>query len=475
MSESVNYRIEHDFLGEVKIPSSAYYGVNTQRTLNNYSDLNFDISPKIIKSILSIKKAAALVNLDEKILNEIIGKSIVNACDDLLQRKWEKEFHFNPFHGGGGTTFNMNVNEVIANRASELLGYDIGNHIIDPIEHVNLSQSTNDVFPSAIRIACLLSSDDLLNNIENLLNSFLSLARKFESQKIIKSGRTHLKDAIPIPMGLEFRAYYETIKSCEKQLVDSLDGIKYLSLGGTVIGTGANAPKDFHMKILKYLSELCNIDFPTSQNLVERVQSTQDLIYLSSSLKNLAVSLIRIANDIRLLSSGPSSGMNELSLPNVQLGSSIIPGKENPVIAEMLDMTMFQVLGNDFAVTLACQAGQLETNIMISLIGYELLENIGLISGAITIFDKNCIKGIEANIQVIKNQLLNNSALVTLLNPLIGYRKSHEIYKIASFEHKNVFEVAIEQANNKKLLNTITNKLVTEDEIKKIFSDYYDF
>jgi len=359
------------------------------------------------------------------------------------------------YQAGAGTSFNMNVNEVIANRALEILGYPLGSYnVIHPNDHVNLSQSTNDTFPTALRISIIIYHKLLLKELLRLLHVFKFKAKEFA--KVIKSGRTHLQDALPVSLGKEFSCYAAIIANHIEHLKKAVAPLYYLGLGGTAVGTGANAPAGYSRKVIKMLAELTGIHFKKAPNLMEKMQSLSDFCCYSSALKNLALDMVKISSDLRLLASGPRTGFAEIELPAVQPGSSIMPGKINPSICEAVLMICFQVIGNDLCVSLSSQAGQLELNVTVPLVAHNLLFSIRILSNGINIFAEKCVKGIKANEKICYHYFQNSLAMATLLSPLIGYEKAAEIAREAKETNRSVLDLAIEK------------NIITDDEIKKI-------
>ena len=341
-----------------------------------------------------IKRAAAEVNRDLGLLDPRIADAIVRAAQEVIEGKHNDQFVVDPFQAGAGTSHNMNTNEVIANRAIELLGGQRGDYnLVNPNDHVNMAQSTNDTIPTAIRLGCLWRLEELLNAVNELASALEEKAREFDP--IVKSGRTHLQDAVPVRLGQEFGAYAKAVARDGEKIRLAAEGLRRLGIGGTATGTGLNAHPEYHARMVKRLSELCGFPLYESDNLFESMQSMADAVFFSGALRTLAQDLIRIANDFRLLSSGPATGLDEIRLPAVQPGSSIMPGKVNPVLAEMLDMACFHVLGNDLTVTLAAQAGQLELNVMMPIIAHNLFEMMHVLIGAINAFTDKCVRGLD--------------------------------------------------------------------------------
>lgn len=452
------YRTEKDYLGKVKVPKKAYYGIATERAIENFNVSELRLQKNFIMAYVIIKRAAAISNMKLGKFNKKKGKAIIKACNEILKGKFNEEFKVDVYQAGAGTSENMNINEVIANRALEILRKKRGDYkTINPYDHVNMSQSTNDTFHSAIHIAAL---QDIRHKLIPALNDLERELRRKGKQfdEIVKSGRTHLRDALPIRLGQEFNAYAETIRKNIKHIEDDSNDLKELNLGGTAIGTGVNASKEYSRIAIKEINKYIKLNFRQAKDLVEETSSLGTIARTSASLKTLAVDLIKIANDLRLLSSGPATGLNEIELPAVQSGSSIMPGKVNPVIAEMLDMVGFQVIGNDTTIMLAAESGQLELNVMMPVVAYNLLNSIEILSSSIEIFAEKCVKGIKANEKKCREYLDKNPIIVTALTPYIGYKKASEIAIKAYKEDRSVRDI-LEEKNimGKKELDRVFN------------------
>ncbi len=450
------YRIEKDSLGEVQVPSAAYWGAQTQRAILNFPISGLKPYPAFVWSMAMIKRAAAEVNLDLGLFKDRqvgdrvisgpeIAAAIIEAADEVIEGKFNDQFVVDPIQAGAGTSHNMNVNEVIANRANEILGYglDVKDKPVHPNDHVNMAQSTNDTIPTAIRLGCLWRMNELYTALDTLMAAFYAKAAEFDH--IVKSGRTHLQDAVPVRLGQEFSAYARAVERDAQKICLAADGLKRLGIGGTATGSGLNAHPEYHSRMITVLSSLTGMELQESDNLFESMQSMGDAVHFSGSLRTLAQDLVRIANDLRLLSSGPATGLDEIHLPAVQPGSSIMPGKVNPVLAEMMDMAMFQVIGNDLTVMLGGQAGQLELNVMMPIIAYNLFQSMDIIINSSNAFTEKCIVGIEANAEKATGWLAKNAILVTALNPVIGYSKGAEVAKEAMASGRTVREVVLEK------------------------------
>jgi len=438
------YRVERDSLGEREVPAGAYYGVQTARAVENFPISGVTSRPEFIRATALIKKAAALANMDAGKLDRRRGRTILQAAEEVAEGEWHEHFVVDVFQAGAGTSHNMNVNEVLANRAIEILGGKRGDYsIVHPNDHVNMSQSTNDVFPTAMRIAALFSVADLMPVLEGLGEALEAKGREFDG--IIKSGRTHLQDAVPIRLGQEFSAYAVAVnKGCEA-IRHEADRLLELGIGGSAVGTGINTHSDYQKKMVAHLCKLTGFRLYGSKNLVASMQSMSDFVSLSGGLRMLAAELIRIANDLRLLSSGPMTGLAEIRLPAVQPGSSIMPGKVNPSMAEVLDMVGFQVIGNDTVITLAAQAGQLELNVMMPVINYNLLQSIHLLTNVVRVFTERCVKGIVADEGRCGELAERTLGLATILNPVIGYEAAARIAKESLASGKPVRDLVVEK------------------------------
>jgi len=461
-----NMRTEKDSMGDIEVPSEAYYGAQTQRAINNFKISNLQFSRSFIKALAIIKRSAAVVNSKLDKLDNNYSKAIIKACDEILEGKLNDQFKVDIFQTGSGTSSNMNMNEVIANRASEILGGKLGSRKpIHPNDHVNLGQSSNDVIPSAIHISTYIDiNNKLLPSLDSLEGALLNKSNEFND--IIKIGRTHLQDATPISLGQEFSGYVYQIKKSILRLQNSHKPLLELALGGTAVGTGINTHKKFGEMISNEISNYTKFSFSETKNHFES-QATQDsIVELSGTLKTLSVSLHKIANDIRWLASGPRSGIGELTLPAVQPGSSIMPGKVNPVICESLIQICAKVIGNDAAITLGGLGGYFELNVMLPLIAYSTLESVDLLSNGINMFTDKLIIDLLANEEVCENYIEGSLAMCTSLVPVIGYDKAAHIAHIAFNSGKTVREIALEEKvlskeDLDKLLNPV-NMIKTE-------------
>jgi fumarate hydratase, class II len=439
-----DYRIEKDSLGEVKVPANAYYAAQTQRAVQNFPISGMKPYPAFIWSMATIKRAAAEVHLDLGLLDEKIAKAMMQAADEVIAGKFNKHFVVDPFQAGAGTSHNMNVNEVISNRANEILGYklDDAKKPVNPNDHVNMAQSTNDSIPTAIRLGALWRFDELVASLQGCVNAFR--AKAAEADDVVKSGRTHLQDAVPIRLGQEFGAYAKAIERDVEKINMAAEGLRRLGIGGTANGTGLNAHEEYHPRMIQKITALTGITVYESDDLFESMQSLQDATFFSSALRTAAQDFTRIANDIRLLASGPTTGLAEITCPTVQPGSSIMPGKVNPVMAEMLNMAMYHIMGNDFTILMGAQAGQLELNVMMPIVAHNLFESMHVMIGAVNAFTEKCVAGLIINREKAESWLAKNPILVTALNPIIGYNKGAEVAKKALAENRSIREIVVE-------------------------------
>lgn len=464
-----NYRLERDSLGEVRVPANALYGAQTQRAVENFPISGLRPWRAFVWSMALIKRAAAEVHLDLGLMEPEMSSAISQAATEVMQGEWNDQFVVDPFQAGAGTSHNMNINEVIANRATIILGGTLGSYRVNPNDHVNMSQSTNDTIPTAIRLGCLWRLDELLHAVRRLAASLRDKAVEFDD--IVKSGRTHLQDAVPVRLGQEFGAYARAVERDAERIERAAGGLRRLGIGGTATGTGLNAHPEYHERMVKKISHISGISLSASDNLFESMQSMADAADFSASLRTLAITLTRVANDFRLLSSGPSTGLDELRLPAVQPGSSIMPGKVNPVLAEMLNMAMFHVMGNDTTVALASQAGQLELNVMMPIIAHSLFEMMQVMIGAVNAFNDRCVVGLKANREKAEGWLARNAIIVTALNPIIGYNAGASLVKEAIARNTTLQEVALEKVQRGELHHRDDSRLVREDEIIQALKD----
>jgi len=439
-------RTEHDLLGEREVPAERYYGIQTLRALENFEITRIPIShyAQFVEALAYVKKAAALANQQLGLLEAEVAAAIAQACDEILAGQFRDEFAVDAIQGGAGTSTNMNANEVIANRANEILGGDLGNYDrVHPNNHVNMSQSTNDVYPTALRLALHMKLESLLAEMTALQGLFAQKGAEFAD--VIKMGRTQLQDAVPMTLGQEFEAYAVTIGEDIQRVMETQSLIREINMGATAIGTGLNAHPMYAALVTQKLRELTGVPVSKAANLVEATQDTGAYVQLSGVLKRVATKLSKICNDLRLLASGPRAGLGEINLPRMAPGSSIMPGKVNPIIPEVVNQVAFQVIGNDVAVTMAAEAGQLELNVMEPLIAYNLFSSIDMLGRACYTLGERCVCGITANREVCRRNVENSIGLVTALNPLLGYEKSSEIAKEALETGGSVYEIVLQK------------------------------
>lgn len=462
-------RTEKDSLGEVHVPADALYGAQTQRATQNFQISGLKPRQAFIWSMATIKRAAAEVNRDLGLLDAERAGAIVQAAQEVIDGKWNDQFVVDPIQAGAGTSHNMNTNEVIANRATQMIGGKLGEYRVHPNDHVNMAQSTNDTIPTAIRLGALWRLDELLNTLNDLIEALNGKAAEFDH--IVKSGRTHLQDAVPVRLGQEFSAYARAVERDAERIRNAAEGLRRLGIGGTAVGSGLNAHPEYHARMVKKLSELTGLTLYESDNLFESMQSMADAAHFSASLRTLALTLIRIANDFRLLASGPSTGLDEIRLPAVQPGSSIMPGKVNPVLAEMLDMAMFYVVGLDTTVAMAAQAGQLELNVMMPIIAHSLFEAMQVIIGSVRSFTEYAVTGLTANREKAEGWLAKNAIVITALNPVIGYAQGAALVKEALKKDMAIRDLAIEKARTGELKHRDNDSPVTAEEIESALND----
>ncbi len=439
-------RTEHDLLGERQVPSEYLYGVQTLRALENFniSGISLASLPNLINALALVKMACARANHDTGELSSEIADAIVQACGEILNGRWHTQFVVDVIQGGAGTSTNMNANEVIANRALEILGHKRGEYeYCHPNNHVNLSQSTNDVYPTALKIALILANRSLTKVLQKLIDSFYAKANEF--QDVIKMGRTQLQDAVPMTLGQEFEAYAVTLEEEIDRLQQNAALFLEVNMGGTAIGTGINADANYTERVIHHLREITEMDIVLAKNLVEATQDTGAFVMYSSAIKRLAVKLSKIASDLRLLSSGPRAGINEINLPAMQPGSSIMPGKVNPVIPEVVNQIAFQVIGNDLTVTLAAEAGQLQLNVMEPIIAHSLFESIEVLKNGMSTLKYRCVDGITANVEHCRNLVHNSIGVVTALSPELGYEAASQVAKEALAQNRSVYELVLEK------------------------------
>ena len=462
-------RSERDSLGEVRVPAQALYGAQTERAVVNFPISGLKPRRAFIWPMGAIKLAAAEVNRDLGLLDAAKASAIAQAAREVMEGRWDSEFVVDPFQAGAGTSHHMNANEVIANRATQILGGALGEYRVHPNDDVNMAQSTNDVIPTAIRLGCLWRLDELLTIVGQLAAELQHKAEEFDP--ILKSGRTHLQDAVPVRLGQEFAAYAHAVGHDRARLARAAEGLRRLGIGGTAAGTGLNAHPEFHARMVQRLRDVTGLDLSASSDLFESMQSMADAADFSAALRVLALTLTRIANDLRLMASGPASGLDEIRFAAVQPGSSIMPGKVNPVMAEMLNQSMFAVIGYDLTVALACQAGQLELNVMMPVIAHCLLEMMQLMIGSIGAFTTRGVKGLSANPERAAHWLERNAIIATALNPLIGYAAAAELVKAAQAEGRSLREIALARAARGELRHRAEARAVRSDEVEAALAD----
>lgn len=447
--QSGRTRKEHDLLGEREVPYEFYYGIQTLRGMENFniSGVSLGSFPALIEALAVVKLAAAQANHELGLLTKEVSDAIVQACTDIINGRFHSHFVVDMIQGGAGTSTNMNANEVIANRALEIMGYEKGDYKhCHPNNHVNLSQSTNDAYPTAVKIALIKSNEKLIEVLKDLIESFQLKAKEFS--QVIKMGRTQLQDAVPMTLGQEFEAYAVTLSEEIDRLEQNAKLFLEVNMGATAIGTGINSDPEYSSKVIKHLRHATGLDIVLAKNLVEATQDTGAFVMYSSAVKRLAVKLSKISNDLRLLSSGPRTGINEINLPPMQPGSSIMPGKVNPVIPEVVNQIAFKVIGNDLTVTLAAEGGQLELNVFEPVIVQSLFESIEMLKNGMVTLKYKCIDGITANEKRSRELVENSIGLITALNPVLGYEVSTKLAKEALEKDRGVYELVLE----KKLL-----------------------
>ena len=457
--ESGRMRREHDLLGEKDVPYENYYGIQTLRALENFniSGVPLNFFPEIIEAFAMVKMAAAKANFELGLLEENIKNAIVQACTELLNGRYHRNFVVDMIQGGAGTSTNMNANEVIANRALEILEHEKGEYqYCHPNNHVNLSQSTNDAYPTAVKIAIFISNKKLVSVMKRLIEAIH--AKRKEFAHILKMGRTQLQDAVPMTLGQTFGAYAVTLEDEIERLNENSNLFLEVNMGATAIGTGINADPDYSKLVIENLKEITKADISLAADLIEATSDTGAFVMYSSALKRLAVKLSKICNDLRLLSSGPRAGFNEINLPPVQPGSSIMPGKVNPVIPEVLNQIGFKVIGNDLTVTLASEAAQLELNVMEPGIVQSIFESIEMLKNGMATLEQRCIRGITANEEVCRNYVENSIGIVTALNPYLGYETSTALAKEALDDNRSVYKLVLEK------------QLMSKEKLDKILS-----
>jgi len=452
---SAGIRVEKDLLGQAAVPRDAYYGLHALRASKNFAVSGVGIHPELVRALALVKKAAALANIEIGLLDARRGTAIVQAAEELAEGRWRDQIIVDAFQGGAGTSTNMNVNEVIANRAIELLGGEKGDYtVVHPLDHVNLGQSTNDVYPTALRVAAIALVRRLAEATATLQGALQAKEKAFAS--VLKVGRTELQDAVPVTLGQEFGAWAEAVARDWWRLYKAEERLRQINLGGTAVGTGLNANRRYVYRVVEILRELTGYGLARAENSFEATQNADVFSEVSGFLKTAAVNLAKIAGDLRLLSSGPRAGLGEIKLPEVQAGSSIMPGKVNPVIPEMVTQVAYQVMANDFAISVAAASGQLELNAFLPLVAHNLLQSLTMLTGAVEIFAAKCIEGIQADEQRCRTLLEASQGVITAFVPYIGYEKAAEIAAKAAVVRKPVTELLVEEG------------LFTREEVEKV-------
>jgi aspartate ammonia-lyase len=452
----LEYRIDRDSLGEVKIPSDAYYGAFTGRAIQQYHVTGRKSHKHLISAFVMIKRSAAVANIQCKAIDKKLGAAIISACDKILAGKFQEWFVIEEINSGAGTAFNMNSNEVICNVALEILGKKKGqNEFLHPNDHVNMSQSSNDTFPTAMHVAILLNLKEALPAVDVLIKSLNKKAKEFSGYK--KIGRTHLMDALPVTLGSEFAAYATSITKAKNAITLAIKELELVGLGGTAVGNGANTPKGYRKIAIAELAKISGLKLRPEPDMQYSLQSKFAVANVSAAIRNLALELNKIANDIRLMASGPIAGLSELGIPAVHAGSSIMPGKVNPSLAECLNMVCFSIIGNDTAVANAAQGGQFELNVMLPGMLKAVLDSTDMLKNFLPIFSKNLIDGLTANEERLRQNIEKSPVIVTLLAPKIGYQKSADLFKESLKTGKTIRELVVEK------------KLLSEKEINALF------
>lgn len=435
-------RVEEDLLGTKEVPADAYYGIQSVRAQENFDITGHSLDGNLIIALAQVKKAAAIANMEVSALDHTVGKAIVQAADEIIEGNLHDQFIVDPIQGGAGTSTNMNANEVIANRALEILGEAKGNYkIVHPNIHVNMSQSTNDAVPTAIHVALLNSIDKLVIVLENLVTAISEKVTEFNG--VIKMGRTHLQDAVPIRLGQEFKAYESVLKRDIKRISRLREALVEVNLGATAVGTGLNADPKYVEKAVEVLQQLTGLPIVAAENLVDATQNTDAYMETSAALKICMLNISKISNDLRLMSSGPRTGFGEIIVPAKQPGSSIMPGKVNPVICEVVNQVAFQVAGNDLTVSMAAEAGQFELNVMEPVLVYNLQQSVRAMTNVLDTFRKDCIEGIVANEDVCRSYVDNSVGIITALNPHVGYEVASKVAKEALETGTQVREIIL--------------------------------
>ena len=447
MKDTNSVRIEEDLLGTKEVSNEFYYGIHTLRAIENFKLSNQKISdvPELVRGMMLTKKAAAMANSELGAISPEIADKIIEACDLILTTgRFVDQFPVDVYQGGAGTSVNMNTNEVLANVALEIMGLEKGRYdVINPNDHVNKCQSTNDAYPTGFRIAVINSTDILLDTLTDLIAAFETKATEFKT--ILKMGRTQLQDAVPMTLGQEFHAFAVTLREEIKSITRCQELLLEVNLGATAIGTGLNTPEGYSSLAIKRLAEITGRAYVPAEDLIEATSDCGAYVMLHSAIKRMAIKMSKICNDLRLLSSGPRTGLKEINLPELQAGSSIMPAKVNPVIPEVVNQVAFKIVGNDITITMAAEAGQLQLNVMEPVIGQAMFESLSLMGNACIALREKCVEGITANPEICMNHVLNSIGIVTYLNPYIGHHEGDIIGKICAQTGKNVREVVLER------------------------------
>lgn len=452
-------RVEKDFLGEKEVNMNSYYGIQTLRAVENFPITGYRLHSELIIAMGMVKKAAALANFEIGKLPEPFMKAIVQAADEIIEGKLHNDFIVDPIQGGAGTSINMNTNEVIANRALEILGREKGDYeFLSPNTHINMAQSTNDAFPTSIHLAVLMLSDKLLVTMKEMHKAFKEKAKEFNH--VIKMGRTHLQDAVPIRLGQEFEAYSRVIQRDINRISQSRQHLYEVNMGATAVGTGLNADPEYILRVVEHLREISGFPLFAAEHLVDATQNTDVYAEISASLKVCMMNMSKIANDLRMMASGPRAGLSELNLPARQPGSSIMPGKVNPVMAEVINQIAFQVIGNDNTICLASEAGQFELNVMEPVLVFNLLQSISIMNNGFRVFTEYCVKGISANEAQMRKYVDSSVGIITAINPHIGYERASKIAHEAISTGKSVRELCLHYG------------VLSEEELDHILNPY---
>lgn len=452
----MKYRLDEDSLGKVKIPAEAYYGAFTGRAVKQYHVTGNRAHENLIKAFVMIKRSSAVANMETNAINAKLGKAIVSACDMILAGKYVDQFVVDMINSGAGTAFNMNTNEVIANVALEILRKKKGQYqYLHPNDHVNMSQSSNDTYPTAMHVAILMNLKETIPAVDMLIKSLAEKAKQFSTFK--KIGRTHLMDALPITLGSEFAAYNTSISKARNEIIAAQKELQYVALGGTAVGSGANTPKGYRNVAVSELAKISGLPLKPERNMQYSLQSRFAVVNLSGALRNLALEINKLANDIRLMASGPVAGLSEIGIPAVHAGSSIMPGKVNPSLAECMNMICFNIIGNDTTVAHGAQAGQFELNVMLPGMLKCMLESTDMIKNFLPIFSSNLIDGLTANKDKLREGIENSPVIVTLLTPKIGYLRSAQLFKESLKTGKTIRELVV------------SKKLMTDKQVDSLF------